>query len=64
MQAQLESLSNARDDVKICKIKLPRSASAVGAQYQIRSVPHLVLYEGSEEVATGTRSVMNRLNGL
>ncbi len=64
MQAQLESLSNARDDVKVRKIDLPRGSSDVGAQFQIRSVPHLVLYEGTEEVASGSQSVVKRLNSL
>lgn len=64
MQAQLESLSNARDDIKVRKIDLPRGSSEVGNQFQIRSVPHLVLYKGTEEVAAGTRDVVQRLNKL
>lgn len=64
MQAQLESLADVRNDVNIRKIELPRGSSAVGNQYKIRSVPHLVLYRGTDEVASGTRSVSAKLTAL
>ncbi len=64
MQAQLESLSNARDDMKVRKIDLPRGGSAAGSDFQIRSIPHLLLYKGGEEVATGTQAVRQMLSSL
>lgn len=64
MQAQLETAAYAHANLKVRKIDLPRSSCAAGDQFRIRSVPHLVLYEGTEEVAVGTPQVIRRLNDL
>ena len=64
MQAQLETAAYAHANLKVRKIDLPRNSCAAGDQFQIRSVPHLVLYEGAKEVAVGSSQVLSRLSAL
>jgi len=60
----LETLANSNPSVRLRKIDVVSWNSAVSKQHQIRSLPHLLLYEGTDQVASGTQSVVPRLNDL
>ena len=64
MQAQLETFAHSRTDFRIRKIELPRGSCDAGNQFQIRSVPHLVLFRGTDRIADGTLAVVGALNTL
>lgn len=58
----MEALAENSPNVRLRKIDIGRG-TPVAAQHGIRSIPHLVLYEGGERVASGTREVLARVNG-
>ncbi|WP_419191059.1 hypothetical protein [Saltatorellus ferox] len=60
----METFANTRSDLRIRKIELPRRGSEAGDQFQIRSIPHLVLFRGTDRVADGTPAVTAALNSL
>lgn len=64
MEAQLESLAQSQSDLRIRKIELPRGSCEAGSQFQIRSIPHLVLFRGSDRIADGTQAALAALLSL
>ncbi len=58
---RVEALVNGRDDATLRVINIGGGSSAVVNQYQVPSVPYLVLYEDGVEVARGREEVLARL---
>jgi len=58
---QLEALVVKLDDVRLCKINIKSWGSDVARQHSIKSIPQLVLYDGTTLVAQGTREVLLQL---
>ncbi len=61
---QLEALASSNPAVRVRKIDVVSWDSAVSKQHGIRSLPHLVLFKGTEQVASGMEDVVLRLHRM
>jgi hypothetical protein len=57
----LEDLVRNRTGINLRKIVLPRGPSDIARIHRVRSIPHLLLYDRGNLVATGTQQVLNRI---
>jgi len=57
----VEDAVRARDDTVLRIIDIGSWESPVARRYGVRAIPHLVLFESGEMVASGTASVLERL---
>lgn len=59
----MEAFAKSKPNVRVKKIEVGRGAP-VAAQHGVRSLPHLVLYEGARRKAEGTRAVLAQLDRM
>ncbi len=59
----MERLANERSDISLRVVDIVDWESEVAAQYSIRGLPTLWLYEDGRQVATELGDVLGRLNG-
>lgn len=61
---QLEALAHSNAAVRVRKIDVVSWDSPVSSQHGIRSLPHLVLYKGTEPAASGMKDVLLALQRM
>ncbi len=58
----MEALVIEQEDVLLCKINIQDWDSEVSEQFDLETIPRLLLYRGSTLVAEGTSEVMSELS--
>ncbi len=54
----MEAYVRGRSGITLRRIDIVSWDSAVAKQYQIRSIPYLILYENGRKTADGTKAVL------
>ena len=60
----MEALTEANDNVKLVRININAWESEVAAQFGIRRLPTVWLYDGQDRVLTDAMEVVQRIRNL